>query len=594
MAPRPKVMAVPEEVRRELDRWLMAGGFSGYLNLSEWLGEQGFEISHAAVHRYGVQLERKVEAIRLATEQANVIVSASPDDAGAMSLGTLRMAQERLFSLLRASDDGNLKEVTSAARAIADMARAPTPRRVGSPSGAGSPGPWPGAWMFKNFGVKDWLRFAEAYGHPLRIGKYDKGATDDERAVLLRAVRNIASDASAIIPEGMEIDFEGSDGTAARSDLYHVGFDWRDTEAHEHVRSFTIAKAGSLDVLEAGRAEVQRMIEDGIAREESVLELEKRFRELGWWGRQKVRDPLTGEIRTVQLGSVHRVRTILDTNVRTAYARGRWERIERQAEARPYLRYVSVLDDRTRPQHRAWHGTVLPVGHPFWRTHYPPNDWYCRCTVQQLSAADVEEFGFKVDDAPPEGWDRTREWLNKRAKRVYQVPAGIGPGFQFNVGLVDRGREASARLIGKLDATTPAMARAAIGRPWATAAFRKHLQGASDMDWPVAAAAEAVTRAIGSNSRIVRLSSATARKQARHPPDLTPGDYALVQRALDEGELFRIDDRNVTGFLEVDGVLWRAIVKRTHDGSEAYMTTLHKARPNDLRAARRNLEAVVR
>ena len=76
------------------------------------------------MHRYGVQLERKVEAIRLATEQANVIVSASPDDAGAMSLGTLRMAQERLFSLLRASDDGNLKEVTSAARAIADMARA--------------------------------------------------------------------------------------------------------------------------------------------------------------------------------------------------------------------------------------------------------------------------------------------------------------------------------------------------------------------------------------------------------------------------------------------------------------------------------------
>jgi hypothetical protein len=60
--------------------------------------------------------------------------------------------------------------------------------------------------------------------------------------------------------------------------------------------------------------------------------------------------------------------------------------------------------------------------------------------VQQLSAADVEEFGFEIDDAPPEGWDRTRDWLNKRTGRVHQVPAGIGPGFQFNAGLVDRGR----------------------------------------------------------------------------------------------------------------------------------------------------------
>lgn len=76
------------------------------------------------------------------------------------------------------------------------------------------------SWMFKTFGVKDWLRFAEAYGHPIRIGKYDKGATEPEKDVLLRAVRNIAGDFSAIIPEGMEIVFEQSEGTGARSDLY--------------------------------------------------------------------------------------------------------------------------------------------------------------------------------------------------------------------------------------------------------------------------------------------------------------------------------------------------------------------------------------
>ena len=76
------------------------------------------------------------------------------------------------------------------------------------------------AWAFKNFGIRDWLRFIEAYGHPLRVGKYDRGSTEPERQVLLQAVANIASDASAIVPEGMLIEFVGSQGTGVRSDLY--------------------------------------------------------------------------------------------------------------------------------------------------------------------------------------------------------------------------------------------------------------------------------------------------------------------------------------------------------------------------------------
>ena len=43
------------------------------------------------------------------------------------------------------------------------------------------------------------------------------------------------------------------------------------------------------------------------------------------------------------------------------------------------LRYVAVLDARTRPEHRAWHGLILPIDHPLWDTHYPPNGWGCRC-----------------------------------------------------------------------------------------------------------------------------------------------------------------------------------------------------------------------
>ena len=65
------------------------------------------------------------------------------------------------------------------------------------------------AWcyLFKNIALKDWTIFAEIYGQPYRVGKYDPSSTPDERAKLLRAVQSIGVDAAAIIPASMVIDF---------------------------------------------------------------------------------------------------------------------------------------------------------------------------------------------------------------------------------------------------------------------------------------------------------------------------------------------------------------------------------------------------
>ncbi len=65
------------------------------------------------------------------------------------------------------------------------------------------------AWyyLFKNYAVKDWASFLDVYGMPIRVGKYHPSATPDERRKLLQAVMQIASDAAAIIPESMMIEF---------------------------------------------------------------------------------------------------------------------------------------------------------------------------------------------------------------------------------------------------------------------------------------------------------------------------------------------------------------------------------------------------
>lgn len=65
------------------------------------------------------------------------------------------------------------------------------------------------AWgfLFKRFSLQNWATFCDVYGMPLRVGKYHAGATAEERRSLLRAVTQIATDAGAIIPESMTIDF---------------------------------------------------------------------------------------------------------------------------------------------------------------------------------------------------------------------------------------------------------------------------------------------------------------------------------------------------------------------------------------------------
>lgn len=65
------------------------------------------------------------------------------------------------------------------------------------------------AWMylFKNYDLKDWVSFAEIYGLPLRLGKYQPGASEEDKRALMAALVQIGADAAGIIPDGTTIEF---------------------------------------------------------------------------------------------------------------------------------------------------------------------------------------------------------------------------------------------------------------------------------------------------------------------------------------------------------------------------------------------------
>ena len=81
---------------------------------------------------------------------------------------------------------------------------------------------WP--YLFKNFSVRDLAEFLEIYGLPIRVGEYPSGASDKEKATLLKAVMGIGHNAGGIIPRGMSIDFK--EAAKGASDPFTAMMTW--------------------------------------------------------------------------------------------------------------------------------------------------------------------------------------------------------------------------------------------------------------------------------------------------------------------------------------------------------------------------------
>ena len=72
--------------------------------------------------------------------------------------------------------------------------------------------------------------------------------------------------------------------------------------------------------------------------------------------------------------------------------------------------------------------------------------------------------------------------------------------------------------------------------------------------------------------------------KARHPK-VTPADMLLAQKAGDGADVFRQGAREWIGFArDCAGKLWAAAWKRNADG-KIYITSIHRARPAQLRRA---------
>ncbi|MBL4832607.1 MAG: minor capsid protein [Pseudomonas sp.] len=191
---------------------------------------------------------------------------------------------------------------------------------------------------------------------------------------------------------------------------------WEDLIGPIHAKGFTIAGATKLSLLE----DFHNSLLGGLKNGQSLGEWRKDFDTIvakhGWSYKGK---------------RGWRTKIIFNTNKHAAYAAGRWQQLQRVKKYRPFLMYMTVHDGNVRDEHLQWHGKVYHIDDPFWKTHYPPNGWSCRCYVLSLSKSEVKRRGLKISKS--EGFEANNV-VDHDTGEITKVMPGIDVGWDYNVG----------------------------------------------------------------------------------------------------------------------------------------------------------------
>lgn len=230
--------------------------------------------------------------------------------------------------------------------------------------------------------------------------------------------------------------------------------DWHEIWHRAQAQSFTVANVARMDVLQDIREAVSTALREGKTGKWFEDALTPKLQAKGWWGKRLDKDARGKDI-AVRQGSPARLRLIYGQNLQTAYMAGRYREQLADADERPWWTLVVVMDAVTRPTHAALNGLTFRFDDPFWTTHYPPNDWGCRCRVRARSARALERD--RVTPGSSEGRLVTRqvEVKDRRTGEVverevtgFRLPSGLvcetGVGFSYNPGEAAYGTDMEA------------------------------------------------------------------------------------------------------------------------------------------------------
>jgi hypothetical protein len=122
-----KVAKLPEEIRAAVDRKIMEG--VEYQEIADYINSMGTPVSRSSVNRYGQKFMAKMERLRLAREQAKIVVEGAKDGPALETVEAAnQMAVQIILERLIEMDDIKEAKSTDVLKALALLERSATNR----------------------------------------------------------------------------------------------------------------------------------------------------------------------------------------------------------------------------------------------------------------------------------------------------------------------------------------------------------------------------------------------------------------------------------------------------------------------------------
>jgi len=293
-------------------------------------------------------------------------------------------------------------------------------------------------------------------------------------------------------------------------------------------------------------------------------------------GTQTIGDAVT-QVQGILKTSRSRAITITRTEIGRAYSVAAQERQVQAQKVLPGLKKQWRRSGKihSRIEHDLADGQIRDVDQPFNvggaelmipRDPNGPAKETINCGC--VSLPHMEHWQVAQPDRQP--FSDQEVFLNPRkrdiARELNPPVSGAAPGLS-SIRALEREHVGSARRI--------------IADQLQTESFRRFLKGSLNTrdHFPVGVLGPDLKAALGAEASILRLSTFTHIKQQAHRRGqaFVPSDYRRVQALMDEGTALQESERLLLLFGEVDGKLWKAVIKRTEDGRELYLQSLHRA-----------------
>lgn len=322
---------------------------------------------------------------------------------------------------------------------------------------------------------------------------------------------------------------------------------WRDVWDAAHSKMFMVAGANSEALVGDFKEAITKALEQGTTLDEFRKDFDQIVKKHGW--------SYKGE-------RGWRTRTIYETNLRTAYAAGRYAKLTAPDTLAvfPYWQYNHSGAVHPRVQHKAWDGEVYPAGDAFWTVAYPPNGFGCGCFVTPVSRSGLKRLGKAAPDTSPNldqlGTDQ---------------PLGVDPSFAYNPGQAWMAQTAPGpTAVTASEANVAAFVRSSLKGKW------------PDGSWsPVGIASKNVGKKLGVDAGTeIRLTAETIRADIKDMP-LKADAYGVVPRWLAQhGKLIQDPAGRWTLVGKYQGKSYRAVLDLRSPSNQGkrqiYLSTLEQ------------------